>query len=165
MKRWLWRFSILISLGAFLFGCALKTMETVEMGDRMNRERRVLIAAQSSEFKDAVIAKITNALEQDLGYLKMIDVTKLADESADDYNAIVIVNTCVAYRLHGSASNFLENVQDRGKIILLTTAADERKEYRPERVDAITSASRMNKADEIADAIVVKVRAVLESNR
>ncbi len=154
----------MIPMGAFLFGCALKTVKTVEMGDRMNRERRVLIATRPSEFKVAVISKITNSLEQDLGYLKVIDVTKLADESADDYNAIVIVNTCVADRLHESASNFLENVEDKGKIILLTTAADERKEYRPERVDAITSASRMNKADEIADAIVAKVRAVLESD-
>ncbi|MCP4689471.1 MAG: hypothetical protein GY859_15565 [Desulfobacterales bacterium] len=164
MKKRTWRFLILISVCAALSGCALKTVKTVEMGDEMNRGSRILIATQSSEFKETVISGVVHALERDPCYIKMIDVTKLAEESADRYDAIVIVNTCMAYRLNESALKFLDNVGDKEKIILLTTAADERKEYHPVEVDAITSASRMSKADEIAGAIVVKVRALLETD-
>ncbi len=156
-------FLILVSMCTINSGCALKSIETVELGEMMNPESRVLIATQSTEFKEAVVSRITDALDGGSSYLKIIDVAKLGEESADAYDAIVILNTCMAYRMNESVTTFLEKVEGKERIVLLTTVADGRDEYQPEGVDAITSASRMNDGDEIATQIIDKVQAVLDS--
>ena len=95
--------------------------------------------------------------------MKVIDLKKLTEESITHYSALVIVTTCKMGRLNRRARKFFKHLQkkDEGKIILLATAGDEKYEPKVGQVDAITSASEMEKAGAVAERIVAKVRALL----
>ena len=127
-------------------------------------KKKVLMAIQESQFKKAVILKVKEFLQEDGYFVKTISLKGLSGESTDNYQAIVIVNTCWAWRLNGHVRKFLKNTPDdeRKKIVLFTTA--DSKSWQPELtgVDAITSASRMSEAGRIADSIINKVRILLE---
>ena len=131
-----------------------------ERGDK-NCEKRVLIAAQQSEFKEAVVSKVVEGLEQDACYVKVIDVKKLREESTGDYEAMVIVNTCKMWRLNRHVRKFLKKVQETGKIVLLTTAGDPEWKAKGVQVDAITSASEMEEVGAVAETVLEKVRTLL----
>lgn len=143
-----------------LWGCAAKAVNTTEWGDLKARQR-VLIATQRSEFKEAVVSRIVEDLEKDLCYVKVIDLKQLKMDSATDYDAIVVVNTCKAWRLTGGASKFVKEFSDKDKIVLLTTAGGEDWKPKSVEVDAITSASKEQKADPVAEEIARKVRKIL----
>ena len=152
-----------IALGVALFGCA-ERMATMEKGDKSSN-KRTLITAEQSEFKQAVVQRIAETLEKEGGFVKVADVKSLLDESMGDYQAIVIVSTCKASRLNRRVRKFLESAdeQEKQKIILLTTAGGEDWQANVPGVDAITSASKMGKADAVAETVIEKVRAHLVS--
>ena len=124
-------------------------------------EKRLLIAAQQSEFKETVVSKVVEGLEQDACYVKVIDVKNLRKESTADYEAIVVVNTRKMWRLNRHAKKFLKKVQESKKVVLLTTAGDPQWKAKGVQVDAITSASRMDEVGAIAETVLEKVRALL----
>ena len=145
-----------------LAGCASQ-VEVIEQGDR-NCGKRVLIATQQSAFKDAVVAGIVEELEKDSCYVKVVDLKKLTEESIAHYSALVIVTTCKIGRLNRHARKFFKCLpeKDEGKIILLTTVG-QKYDSKMGQVDAITSASEMEKAGAVAETIVGKVRALFAS--
>ena len=141
-----------------LSGCASQ-VEVIERGDR-NCEKRVLIATQQSEFKDAVVAGIVEELGKEPCYVKVIDLKKLTEESIAHYSALVIVTTCKIGRLNRHARKLFKHVQEEeGKIILLTTVG-QKYDSKMGQVDETTSASEMEKAGAVAESIVGKVRAL-----
>lgn len=125
---------------------------------------QILIAAEKSEFKDAVVEKITKDAEEKELSAKVIELKQLPDESVDAYEAVVIVNTVWAWRLRGDAKKFLKDLteEQRGKVILVSTAADESWETKQEGVHAITSASKMNNVDKVSGFVVEKLAEMLE---
>jgi hypothetical protein len=149
-----------VIVGLAFCGCAAKAVNTTEWGD-LKAAQRVLIATQKSEFKEAVVSRIVEDLEKDLFYVKVIDIKKLRQEPATDYDAVVVINTCKAWRLTGGASKFVKEFPDKDKVVLLTTAGGE--DWKPKKVevDAITSASKEQKADPVAEDIVARVRKIL----
>lgn len=138
-------------------GCTLRTVKVIERNDKDSR-KRVLVATQQSRFKEAVVSRVVEILEKDACYIKVIALKDLGSESTENYEAIIVVNTCRAWRLNGHARKFLKNVQEKGKIILVTTAKNENWRPKAVAVDAITSASEMTKVDAIAETIIHKVR-------
>ena len=154
-------FSIVLVIASLAFcGCAAKAVNTTEWGD-LKADQRVLIATQSSEFKEAVVSRVVEDLEKNLCYVKVIDLKRLEHEPAMDYDAIVVVNTCKAWRLTGGASKFVKAFPDKDKVVLLTTAGGEDWKPKSVEVDAITSASKEQKADPVADEISRMVRKIL----
>lgn len=127
-------------------------------------KKKVLMAIQESQFKKAVILKVKESLQEDGCFVKTISLKGLSGESADNYQAIIIVNTCWAWRLNGHVRKFLKNTSDdeRKKIVLFTTANS--KSWRPKLtgVDAITSASKMSEVEHITNSIINRVRILLE---
>jgi len=127
-------------------------------------KKKVLMALQESQFKKVVILKVKESLQRDGHFVKIISIKKLSGESTGNYQAVIIVNTCWAWRLNSHVRKFLKEVpeNEKGKIILFTTA--DSKSWRPKvtGVDAITSASKMSEAGRIADSIINKVRILLE---
>jgi hypothetical protein len=154
---------LLILASLVVCGCAVRAVRTTEVGDP-GTDRRVLIATQRSAFKEAVVSRIVEDLEKDLFYVRVVDLKRLENEPAADFDAIVVVNTCKAWKLTRSASRFVMEFPDKEKVVLLTTAAGE--DWRPKSVgvDAITSASKDHKADPVAQEIVQKVRNILDTN-
>jgi len=105
------------------------------------REPRVLIATQGSEFKDAVVAGVVTHLKQKNAYIKVIDVTALSQVSEDRWNAVVVIHTWENLKPQADAKAYLERINDLGKVIVLTTSG--RGSSKIEGVNAISSASVM----------------------
>lgn len=129
-------------------------------------EKKILIAARSSDFKDAVLDKISTTFKEEPVYMKLMGLDKLKDEEADNYSAIVIINTCMAGKMDRHVKGFLKRHKDQSNTIILTTSGDG--DWKPKmdkyNFDAVSSASKMQKVDEIADDIITKTKAILQSS-
>ena len=145
------------------FGCTLKTVDTIETGDKTALKSKVLIATQNSQFKGEVLSEIKKALGEDVSYIKVVDVKRLPNESVDQYSALVILNSCMAGRPDPRVESFIDDIPNKGKLVVLTTGRlDSWKPDSPE-VDAITSASNMSETDAVAREIADKVRVIINS--
>ena len=125
--------------------------------------KAVLIAAQKSEFKDAVISGVRQDLEKNKNVIKIVELKDVTKEHAEDYGAIILVNTCMAGQLEGKVKKFLKKLSeaDKKKVVLFTTAGGEDWAPKGTGVDCVTSASKMAKADTVALAIIAKVKSIL----
>ena len=147
------------------FGCTLKTVDSIETGDKTTVKSKVLIATQKSQFKGEVVSEIKKALGKNIFYIKVVDVKWLPNESVDHYSAIVILNRCMAGRPDPRVESFIDNIQDKNKLVVLTTGRlDSWKPDSPE-VDAITSASTMSETGVVASTIADKVMVIINSQK
>ena len=120
----------------------------------------MLIASQKTKYKQTLVSEIRSSLEKNNYYIKIIDVRGLRNESARNYDTIVIINKCMAGRPDPRVEDFVEGVEQKNKIVLLTTGRLE--SWKPESpdIDAMTSASTMSDSNRIARVIVDKVRSL-----
>ena len=149
----------IISLLCLLFiGCTLKTVDTNETGNRKSGAAKVLIASQKTKFKRTLVSEIVSSLKDNNYYIKVIDVRGLRSESPQNYDTIVIINKCMAGRPDPRVEDFIEEVEQKNKIVLLTTGRLE--SWKPESpdIDAMTSASALSDYSRIAGVIVGKVK-------
>ena len=147
------------------FGCTLKTVDTMETGDKTTAKSKVLIVTQKSRFKGEVVSEIKKKLAENVFYIKVVDVKWLPNESVDQYSAIVILNQCMAGRPDPRVEIFIDNIQPKNKLVLLTTGRlDSWKPESPE-VDAITSASTLSKTGVVARTIADKVMVIINSKK
>jgi hypothetical protein len=153
----LWSFCITLTAITFLYGCAPRAVKTVEFGDP-GAAARVLIASERSDFKQAVIERVVAGFENEGLFFKIIDLRDLDGASVETYNAVVIINTCVAWQLNPRVTAFLEETNMRGKTVLLTTAGDADWHADAAGVDAITAASSSADVDRTADKLRTKIR-------
>lgn len=127
-------------------------------------EKKVLVASRSSEFKDAVVAEVKEAFSSEPVYMKFVGIDQLKKENAEDYSAVVIISTCIAWKLDRHVNRFLNDHDDQSNMIVLTTSGDG--DWLPKKdgrnFDAISSASKDDKTSEVAETIVLKVRSLLE---
>jgi hypothetical protein len=124
-----------------------------------------LIASRASEFKDAVVKGIEQAFEGESIAITVIGLQDLRDEEAEDYDAILLINTCIAWSLDPQVDTFLHKYRDIGKIIVFTTSGDGHWEPKKQNreFDTVASASEMARVDEVTEEIVGSVRALLGS--
>jgi hypothetical protein len=155
-------FLLIISHG-ILGGCTLKTVDTLEAGEKDTAPSRVLIATQASKFKQAVVAEIRDMLGKNSCFIKVIDVKGLIDESTADYHAVVIINQCMAGRPDPRVEAFIDEVSQKNKVVLLTTGALSSWKPDASQVDAMTSASVLSESSTIAKSIVGKVLALIDA--
>ena len=155
------QFLILISL--VVWGCASQTVATVESGSAAAFNRKVLIATQNSKFKQTVVSEIYDELNRNSIYMKIIDVKKLKNQSSAEFSAVVIINKCLAGRPDPRVESFIDRAPQKNKIIVLTTGILD--SWKPEApgVDAMTSASVLDKSDQVAKSIVNRVLALTNS--
>ncbi|MGD1049159.1 MAG: hypothetical protein ABR899_10475 [Candidatus Krumholzibacteriaceae bacterium] len=129
-------------------------------------DKRVLVAARSSEFKDAVVAKIRDSFMGIPVYVKFIGVDDLEKEKAGSYTAVILVSMCIAGGFDRHIDAFIGRESDQHNIIILTTAGDAN--WKPDKkgrnYDAITTASIKTDVDKIAGEIISKVRALLAAS-
>jgi hypothetical protein len=127
-------------------------------------ERRVLIASRSSEFKDEVVERVEEGLRnEDLLYVKVIGVEALEQEDVAPYHAVILVNTCMAWKMDPKIEAFLKKQASTDRMIVLTTSGDG--EWMPKKkemeFDVVTSASEEYDPQAVADQIVDKVKRLL----
>jgi hypothetical protein len=126
-------------------------------------EKSVLVASRASEFKDAVVARLRQDLAAAPAYVKFIGLDDLEREDAAAYDAVVIMNTCMAWGLDPKVDGFLKRSKDRSNIVVLTTSGNGTWMPKAEGrgFDAIASASKKTDVDKIADTILEKLRILL----
>jgi hypothetical protein len=155
---------MIVSTLSFI-GCTLKTVDTSETGVEKDGISRILIATQKTKYKRVVVSEIKGALENNSFYIKVIDVKKLRNESTHQYNAIIIINRCIAGRPDPRVESFIVDVREKNKIVLLTTGImDSWKPDSPE-IDAMTSASKLDDSRQIAQTIVGKVLDIINKQK
>lgn len=126
----------------------------------MNAPSRVLIATTGTDFKDAVIEKVSQELAEDGVYVMVIDLKIIDDTETEKYDAILLVNAVTAWRIDYHVSAFLQEsgADEKEKLIILTTAGDSDWEAQGMAVDAISSASTSDNISLVADQVVEKIR-------
>jgi hypothetical protein len=151
-----------VILGTYVAGCAPRLVSTITFGD-IDSKKRLLIATQKSEFKDAVVNNVVAGLESERIFIEIIDVSNLLTQEADDYHAILIVNNYRYFRINRDVSHFLERTEQpvKKKILLLNTAGNPGRVDEGLGVDAISSASAMEEAQDVSDRIVQKLNDLL----
>jgi hypothetical protein len=122
-----------------------------------------LIATQNSKFKQTVVSEIYDELNRNSIYMKIIDVKKLKNQSSAEFSAVVIINKCLAGRPDPRVESFIDRAPQKNKIIVLTTGILD--SWKPEApgVDAMTSASVLDKSDQVAKSIVNRVLVLTNS--
>jgi hypothetical protein len=153
----------LLGLSLMLWGCASQPVTTVESGPPSPSGRKVLVATQNSKFKKVLVSEIYQALNQYSIYSKIIDVSKLKNQSSAEFSAVVIINKCMAGRPDPRVESFIDREPQKNKIIVLTTGISD--SWKPDEpgVDAMTSASVLDKSDQVAKSIIKRVLARVNS--
>ena len=165
MKKMMLRGELIFLLMASLLGCAAGTVDTIESGDKAAQNNSVLIATQKSDFKRAVVYEIRDILENNSCYIKVIDIKRLQYEKISGFDAVIILNKCMAGRPDPRVEAFIDNVVQKEKLIVLTTGRLD--SWKPEspRVDAMTSASVMTETTVIGRSLAGKALDIIRSQQ
>lgn len=120
----------------------------------------VLVASSKSDFKDAVVKEVADALARDSVCVKVIRINPLEKEDAARYSAVVLVNTCMGGKMEKKVGLYMEkNPEYQGFIVLTTSGNGEWLPLQEGRCfDAISSASKDERVAPVAADIVAKVR-------
>lgn len=162
-------YALLLSWGMVLAGCYApqyifrqRDIQPYEM-NMPTQPKKILVASRSTEFKDAVVERIKGSFQGKRVYLKFIGIENLKDENGGDYDAVVILNTCMNWTMDRHVEAFLKRHPYQGNMIILTTSGDG--DWLPsmkERTfDAVSSASKIDRVDEIAKRILERVQQLL----
>lgn len=154
----------------FVSGCTVphyiwpqKDLGVVEI-NKAATDRRILIASRDSEFKRAVVNEITAAYANQPVSVKIIGIERLEEENPERYSAIVVLNTCMGWTVDVEVDRFLENHGTMDSIIVLTTSAggDVMPENENWAIDAISSASVLDRVQPLSDQMIEKIDRLIE---
>jgi menaquinone-dependent protoporphyrinogen IX oxidase len=147
---------------SLIIGCQTD-LATIEEGN-LSATKRVLIAGTMSNFKQ----KVADGLVKKLGiqdyYFKITGLNQLAKENTEQYGATVLIASFEWGRIDRRVTQFLQKNPANQKVIVLYTVGAEKvgiQEWaNPDRkVDAVTSASSLNRVEERVDELAVLVKA------
>jgi hypothetical protein len=127
-------------------------------------DKKVLVASRYSEFKEAVIEKLKEAFKDQPVYIKFIGLGDLEQEDAKRYNAVVMINKCMAWQMDRNVIGFVKRYKDQGNMIVLTTSGDGNwlPKMEGRNFDAISSASKQANVDKVAGQIIDKVNSFVQ---
>jgi len=132
-------FILLFALYVFLY--YPRKAESFEV-NVSNPTRRILIATQSTNFKDILIQNLCDSLSKSSIYIKGIDVRNLKEVNESDWDKILIINSFII-NLNKNIDRFINGAKEPDKILVFVTSGGA--DWKPDsqfKVDAITSASR-----------------------
>jgi len=157
-------FSILLNYGctAPQYFWPQSDIEFYEINEK-TLENKILIASRKSEFKNAIVMKIQEAFLEKAVYIRIIGVENLKNEDAKQYSAVLIINTCMGWKIDRKVEAFLNKYGELNSIIVLTTSdgGDILPDIKGRQIDAISSASVKERIDPIAEDIITKIDKLL----
>lgn len=123
-------------------------------------EKKILIASRNTEFKSNVVNKIKDAFLSMAVYIKISGIENLENEDANQYSAVVLLNTAMGWKADRKVRSFLVRFGKLNHIIVLTTSdtSDVSADTGGDRqIDAITSASTKDETEDVANNIINKI--------
>lgn len=134
----------------------LRPSETPAEGDK----HIVLVAARSSEFKEALAAKLRQSLLSDNIAVKIAGVGNLKQIDAKNYDAVIVMSACMAWGLDPEVQAFINRQARCANVIMVITSASGG--WVPDKggrdYDALSSASRMTSVDAVAGDIMARIK-------
>lgn len=124
-------------------------------------EKKVLIASQGSDFKNIVVESLTTYLEKKQTYVKVIDVTLLAEVDEDAWDALVFIHTTEQRKLWPDVDEYLTRAKHMNKVILVTTSGSGDWKTNKYDVETITSASKKEEMPTLLPALYMKLDQLL----
>lgn len=127
-------------------------------------EKKLLIASRDSAFKRELVHRITAVYGSRPIYIRTIGIEALADEDAGDYAAVVLITTCMGWTVDVEVERFLYKYGHLSSIIVLTTSAggDVLPDLENRNIDAISSASVIDRAQPLAQEMIAKINRLIE---
>lgn len=136
-------------------------MEAQDIGTP-DMARKVLIATEPTEFKNALVTEIVRQLNDGNTYIKIVNHADKGLEGVDprQFGAVLISNSGATARVRPWVISFLNRVAAYDdNVVLHTTQITVWTP--PVQVDSVTSPSDMNRIRPIATGLVNKVKALL----
>jgi len=124
-----------------------------------NAQDKLLIATQSSEFKDSLVSEIVSGLQSDPLTINVIDIKDLTTIDDKQWSVIVVIHTWENGRPPSEVRHFVDGPVDVRKLIVLTTSSSGDKTIG--EVDGISAASQLNDLSDYSDRVVGRIRKVL----
>jgi len=167
MKKWV---SFLLFSSLLVWSCSLPQYiwQQKDIGfyeiNQPTLEKRIMIASRESEFKSQIVQRVVNAFVNQDVYIKIIGIEELKNEDANQYSAIVIVNTAMGWQIDRKVKYFLAKHEDLSSIIVLTTSdgGDILPVTEQRQIDAISSASAKEEVEHVADIIISKINKLIK---
>lgn len=129
-----------------------------------NSPPSILIASRQSEFKAAVIETVAINYQTTNIAVKIVGLEALESENPADYQAVVLINTCMAWKIDPAVESFLKRYPAADNLIVLTTSGDG--EWLPKKpigqYDAVSAASVMADVGKTAAKIIQKINAKIK---
>ena len=146
----------------FFVSCSSKLIET--KSEDQNISERILIASESSEFKDKLRKLVIDEFHSDYS-IDVVNIDTLKNIDSGRYSVVLIIDTCMAWSgLNFSLKSFMSDVENREKTVLFITAGDPDWQYSYQEVDAITSASEIESEDALFRKIKFGMNRILKKN-
>lgn len=140
--------------------CSKKLVETSIQSE--STEHTILIAGDSSEFKDTLRTRIIDTYKNNNTDINVVNISRLNHEDVSGVDAILIMDTCLAWTgFNPSLKSFMKDQENRKKTVLFITAGDPEWTYRYEEIDAITSASYMENEEVVFSRIKSELDRIL----
>ncbi len=153
----------------FLFALWYKyrySMEPVEP-HTINSEtfdKKLLIAAQGSTFKDALVKNVIDHYKNDSVFIKVIDVADLSNVNDSDYNALLLLHTWEYGRPPESVETFIkEHNAHIDKIVVVTTSGEG--SNRMEGIDGLAGESIIANMPRYTDWVIMKLDLLLSQRK
>ena len=154
---------LLLGLVFVLTACSKNLRETTL--ENPDASYRLVIAGDSSDFKDSIRERLVNNYK-DICHIDVINLDKLAEIDSRQYNAVLIMDTFMAWGgFNTEVKKFIDSQPDNSKIIVFFSAGDEEATYSYNGVDAITSASVPSEENAVVDELTQKIDLLLAEKK
>ena len=148
-------FILSVACSISLVSCS-KNIREYRVGN-LNSDKKILIAATESEFKNRLVDDIVKKYYQSCN-IKVIPLNSLKDVSTRDYAAIVLIDRALAWTLFNFAiKKFTQNAEEKDKIILFMTVNNTGWKVNVNDVDTVTSASQPAAYEIAAEKLILSL--------
>ncbi len=138
---------------------SMDTAASYELNDA-SLDGHVLIATQGSKYKNAVVDAVVAQIKDLPVHIRVVDVSALDKEDPANWNAIVILHTWEIGEPEEHSKKFVDRAPGRNLIVVTTSGSGEQK---LDTVDGISSASRMDDVNWIANMIVNRIQIMVNN--
>ncbi len=124
--------------------------------------QRILIAAEYTRFKEALVKELVSQLDDGNTYIRVIDHSRNELNGIDprEWSSILITNSGARAQVRPNVVSWLESVAAFDENIVLHTT--QINDWTPRvQVDSVTSASSMGDLQQIAGSLLERVRRLL----